>query len=87
MAATWPRKVQNGTNGQLLKYAGMAEQADADASKASVRKGVRVRIPLSAPAAALDELTVSHRFSRRNAVSAARRDVVPRLDELVGRSY
>lgn len=38
-------------------------------------------------AAALDELEISWRFSRRNAISVARRDAVARLDEFVGPKY
>jgi hypothetical protein len=38
-------------------------------------------------AAGLDELDVSWRFSRRNAISVARREAVARLDEVVGPKY
>jgi hypothetical protein len=35
----------------------------------------------------LDRLGVAWRFSRRNAISVARRDAVARLDEFVGPKY
>jgi hypothetical protein len=38
-------------------------------------------------AAALDELEISWRLSRRNVISVARRDAVARLDEFVGPKY
>jgi hypothetical protein len=36
---------------------------------------------------ALDRLGVAWRFSRRNAISVARREAVARLDEFVGPKY
>ena len=36
---------------------------------------------------ALDLLEISWRFSRRNAISVARREAVARLDEFVGPKY
>ena len=36
---------------------------------------------------ALDRLGVEWRFSRRNAISVARREAVARLDEFVGPKY
>jgi hypothetical protein len=35
----------------------------------------------------LDQLGVAWRFSRRNAISVARREAVARLDEVVGPKY
>ena len=35
----------------------------------------------------LDQLGVAWRFSRRNAISVARREAVARLDEFVGPKY
>ena len=35
----------------------------------------------------LDQLEVAWRFSRRNAISVARREAVARLDEVVGPKY